>query len=454
MMEDRRMDRSILLSSIIHPLNMALRQILIIFLLILANGVFAMAEAAVISARKARLQERANQGDKSAASALDLANAPSRFLSTTQFGITLISILAGAFGGATLTDDLATWLARYPVPEGWRHGIALAVVVGGITYVSLVIGELVPKRLALNSPEGIAARVAGPMRRLSAIAAPVVTVLGASTDAVVRILGVRRSDEPPVTEEEVKILIGQGAAAGVFLPSEQDLVQGVFRLGDRRVNELMVPRVRVAWLDLDDPLEENLRKMAAAAHSRFPVADGALDRLAGVVSVRAVWARQMAGEPVDLRALAWMPPLVPEELPAVRALENFRTSGREMAVVLSEYGGVQGILTLTDVLGSVVGEIRDLPGAAAARAARREDGAWLLDGLLPAAEVKEILGLRTLPNESDTDYESLGGFVMDRLQRLPSVGDSFAWHDYRWEVAALDGKRVAKVIVRPEAKAT
>lgn len=428
---------------------MVIRQIVIIFVLILANGVFAMAEAAVISARKARLQERANQGDQSAAAALELANAPSRFLSTTQLGITLISILAGAFGGATLTDDLAAWLARLDVPEAWRHGIALAVVVGGITYVSLVVGELVPKRIALNSPEGIAARVAGPMRRLSALTAPVVALLGASTDALMRLLGARRSDEPPVTEEEVKILIRQGAAAGVFLPAEQEMVQRVFRLGDRRVNELMVPRTMVDWLDLTAPLEENLRTMEAAGHARFPVADGALDRLAGVVSVRAVWSAQMRGEPVDLRALAWMPPQLPEELAAFRALETFRATGREMAVIISEYGGVQGILTLADVLEAVVGEIPERPGEPDTRATRRPDGSWVMNGMLPASDVRELLDLRVLPGEGGNDYETLGGFMMERLQRLPAVGDAFEWHGYRWEVTAMDGKRVTTVLISP-----
>lgn len=428
---------------------MVLRQILIIFVLILANGAFSMAETAVISSRKARLQERAAKGDKGAATALDLANAPSRLLSTTQFGITLVSILTGAFGGATLADNLAAWLARFPALDAARHGIALAVVVGGITYVSLIIGELAPKRLALKDPEGIASRVAGPMRRLSALVAPVVTLLGASTEAVVRLLGVRRSDEPPVTEEEVKILIRQGAAAGVFLPAEQEMVQGVFRLGDRRVNELMVPRVQVEWLNLHAPLEANLRKMRDVGHSRLPVADGSLDHLVGVLSVRAVWACQMDGEPVDLRALAETPPFLPEELPAFRALETFRATGQEMAVVLSEYGGVQGILTLADVLESVVGEIPERPGAPESRAIRHEDGSWLLDGLLPAVEVKELLDLPDLPDEAENDYDTLAGFMMDRLQRVPVNGDTFTWHGYRWQVQSMDGRRVATVLVCP-----
>lgn len=428
---------------------MVIRQIVIIFLLILANGIFAMAEAAVISARKARLQERANQGDRPARTALELANAPNRFLSTTQLGITLISILAGAFGGATLTDDLAAWLARYALPMGARHAVALAVVVGGITYVSLVIGELVPKRLALNHPEDIASRMAGPMRRLSAMTAPVVTLLGASTNVVLHLIGARRTAEPPVTEEEVKILIRQGAAAGVFLPVEQEMVQGVFRLGDRRVNELMTPRMRVDWLDLSLPLEDNLRKMETSRYSRFPIATGALDGLVGVVSMRAIWVAQRCGEPVDLRALAWRPPLFPEELPAFRALETLRSTGREMAAVISEYGGVQGILTLTDILEAVAGEGAERSDEGEPRTQHREDGSWLLDGLLPAVEVKEILGLRSLPGETRNEFETLGGFMLGRIQRLPERNDAFTWHGYRWEVAAMDGRRVAKVIVRP-----
>jgi putative hemolysin len=428
---------------------MVYRQIVIIFLLILANGVFAMAEAAVISARKARLQERANGGDGRAAAALELANAPNRFLSTTQFGITLISILAGAFGGATLTDDLAAWLGRFPALDPWRHGLALALVVGSITFVSLVVGELVPKRVALNNPEGIASAVAGPMRRLSTIVTPVVAILGIATEGVLRLMGARRSDAPPVTEEEVKILIQQGAEAGVFLATEKEMVQSIFRLGDRRVNELMVPRLQAMWLDANAALEDNLRKMEASGHSRFPLADGNLDRLIGVVSVHAVWARQMAGGPVDLREIAWDPPFLPEAMPAFKALETLRASGREMAVVLSEYGGVQGLVTLFDVMEAIFAGLPEGAGAPEPRASLREDGSWLLDGMLPAHDVEEILGLRNLPGQDENDYDTLGGFVMDRLQRLPAVGDAFEWHQRRWEVAAMEGRRVARVVVRP-----
>jgi putative hemolysin len=424
---------------------MVYQQILIIFVLILANGVFAMAEAAIISARKARLQERANGGDARAAAALELANAPNRFLSTTQFGITLISILAGAFGGATLTDDLAAWLGQFPALEPYSHALALAVVVGGITFVSLIVGELVPKRLALNNPEAVAAMVAGPMRRLSALAGPVVTVLGATTDALLRLLGARHAGGPPVTEEEVKILIRQGAEAGVFLATEHEMVKSVFRLGDRRVNDLMIPRLQIDWLDTRAPLEDNLRKMEASGHSRFPVADGDLDRIVGVVSIREVWARQIAGQPIDLRTLAWAPPFLPEALPAFTALERLREARRDMAVVLGEYGDVQGLVTVMDVLETVVG---DAPGAREEDAIRREDGSWLLDGMLPAEDVREILGLRDLPGEEQRDFETLGGFMMDRLQRLPAPGDGFEWRHYRWEVAAMDGRRVAKVVVR------
>lgn len=430
---------------------MYLSDILILLLLVLANGVFAMSEAAVISSRKARLMERANRGDARARAALALSENPNDFLSTVQIGITLIGILAGAFGGARLSDDLAAWLARFPAIAPYSGAIALAIVVGGITYASLVIGELVPKRLALNNPEGVASAVSGPMRRLSAITMPAVRLLSFSTDFLVRILGGQKASGAPVSEEEVKILLQEGAEAGVFHASEHQMLQSVFRLTDRHVNELMVPRLQTVWLDINDPLETNLQKMEQSQHSRFPVGEGTLDNFLGMVSVKDVWAHMIEGTVLerpdfDLRELLWQPPLFPEAAGALHALETFRQTGRHTGVVLDEYGGVQGIVTLMDVLEAIVGDIPEM-GEIDERAVRREDGSWLLDGMLLLDEVKDRLDIRALPGEEEGHFETLGGLVMAQLERLPHPGDTFDACGWRWEVVDLDGHRVDRVLV-------
>ena len=430
---------------------LVLQEILILLVLVLANGVFAMSEAAVISSRKARLQERANRGDASAAAALALAEQPNDFLSTVQIGITLIGILAGAFGGARLSVHLADWLARYPAIAAYNEQLAFAIVVGGITYASLVIGELVPKRLALNNPESVSSFIARPMRGLSTITMPFVRILSFSTDLVVRLLGAQRSGDPSVTEEEVMILLQEGAEAGVFHASEHQMLQSVFRLTDRHVNELMVPRLQTVWLDINDPLETNLQKMEQSQHSRFPVGEGTLDNLLGMVSVKDVWAHMIEGTVLerptfDLRELLWQPALFPEAAGALHALETFRQTGRHTGVVLDEYGGVQGIVTLMDVLEAIVGDIPEM-GELDERAVRREDGSWLLDGMLLLDEVKDRLDIRALPGEEEGHFETLGGLVMAQLERLPRLGDTFDACGWRWEVVDLDGHRVDRVLV-------
>lgn len=424
-------------------------EILVVFFLIIANGVFAMSEMAVVAARKARLQQLANQGNANARIALELANAPNQFLSTVQIGITLIGILAGAFGGATLANKLASVLSRLPLLAPYSQVLGLGIVVVSITYLSLVIGELVPKRLALNSPERIAATIAIPMQMLAVVAAPVVHLLSSSTDLVLRVLRVQPSTEPQVTEEEIKVLIDQATEAGTFEAAEQNMVERVFRLGDRRVSSLMTPRPDIIWLDLDDSLEENQHKITQSVHARFPVCQGSLDNALGIVHVNDLFTRSLAGEPIDLLALLQQPLFVPENTQALKVLELFKQSGTHIALVVDEYGIIQGLVTLTNVLEAIVGDIPSIDEQGESQAVQREDGSWLLDGMLPVDDFKELFEVKELPGEERGNYHTLGGFVVMHLGRIPAAADHFEWSGLRIEVVDMDGNRVDKVLVVP-----
>jgi putative hemolysin len=424
-------------------------QIAVIVFLILLNGFFAMSETALVSSRKARLRQRAEEGDGGARAALELADSPNRFLSTVQIGISLIGVLAGAFGGATLAEPLAGALRSVPALAPYAGPIAFGAVVVAITYLSLILGELVPKRLALNGAEVVASRVSGPMRLISVITSPAVWFLSASTEAVLWLLRARSGSVSPVSEQEVEILMEEGARAGVFEEEERDLVRRALRLDDRPVRELMTPRPKVAWLDADDPPEEVLRRAREAGHSYFPVARGELDDLLGIASVKDAWARQAVGEPVDLLGSLRRSPLVPEGAPATDALEAFKRFGLPVALVIDERGDIEGLVTLTDLLAALVGEVPDEDEPAEEAIVSREDGSWLVDGLLAADGLKEQLGIRGLPREEEADYQTVGGMVMDALGRVPEEGDRFEWEGYSFEVVDMDGRRVDKVLVAP-----
>lgn len=423
-------------------------EVLLIFLLLLVNGVFAMSEIAVVSSRKARLQQRAETGDPGARRALELAENPNRFLSTVQVGITLVGILAGAFGGATIASQVAVYVRRIPSLAPYSEGISLGLVVLVITYLSLVIGELVPKRIALNHPERIAAAVAGPMNLLSRVSAPLVALLSVSTEAVLRLLRVRRTEEPPVTEEEIAMLLEQGTQAGIFEEAEQDIVERVFWLGDQRVASLMTPRRKVVWVDVEAPPEEYRETMARHRYSRFLVCDGSLDRVLGMVEVKDLWARTLEGEPVDdLRAVLRKPLFVPESTRALRVLAMFRESGTHLALVVDEYGGVEGLVTLNDVLEEIVGDLARAGAPAAPAVVQREDGSWLVDGSLQTDEFREAVGLPERRDEDREEYRTVGGFVLTHLGRIPVAGDKFVTEGLEVEVVDMDGHRVDKVLV-------
>lgn len=424
-------------------------ELILVILLILANGAFAMAEMAMVSARKVRLQQQAEEGDSSAKAALDLVDNPNRLLSTVQVGISLIGVLSGAVGGAALSDDLALVIARVPVLAPYSGAIALIVVVFIITYLSLVVGELIPKRLALGDPEAVAMRMAKPMQAISWLLRPVIGLLSRSTDLGIKIIGVKESDEPAVTEEDVRGMLRQGTLGGVFETTEQNIVESVFRLSDRTVDALMTPRTEIVWLDIDEPFEHNLQIVLDSRHSRFPVARGNLDNVLGILHTKDLLVSMMEESQVNLLNLLIPPVFIPESLPAFKVLEEVKRTGISTAMILDEYGGVLGMVTMTDIMRSIVGQIPSSGEPFEPQAMQREDGSWLFDGLILVDELKEILNIEDLPDESRIGYQTLGGLMMSKIGQIPSVGQYFEWELYRFEVVDMDGHRVDKVLVTP-----
>ncbi len=416
-------------------------EILIVFLLIVLNGVFALSEMAVVSSRKARLQQRVNEGDLGAKTALHLAESPNAFLSTVQIGITLIGVLAGAVGGAAIAEPVAAWIDDVPWLAEHAGSIALGSVVLVITSLSLVLGELVPKRLALHNPERAAMIVAGPMLFVSRLFSPLVWLLGASTDLMLRLLGVKPNLEPPVTEEELLVQLDQGTQAGVFGEVEQDMVEGVFRLHDRRVFSLMTPRSEIVWLDVNDSPEEIKKVIEESPFSQFPVCEDSLDTVLGVIKARDLLLESLHGAPLRLKLNLQSVTYVPETAHASRALEVFKAGEAEMLIVVDEFGSVEGLLTISDILEEIVGDIQD----GEPQATQRQDGSWLLDGMLDVEDFKEIFNIRHLPDEDE--YETLGGFIMNHLGSVPHESDMFEWGGLRFEVMDMDGNRVDKVMV-------
>jgi putative hemolysin len=418
---------------------------LIILLLVLVNGVLAGSEIAIVSARKSRLQQRAQRGDRRAARALELANDPNRFLPTVQIGITLVGVSAGAFGGATIARGLALWLEGVPALAPWATPLSIAVVVAGITYLTLVVGELVPKRLALAHPEAISRRVAGSMNFLSRLATPLVKVLGFSMDAVLRLLPVRQSEEPAVTTDDVRTLLEQGTRAGVFLAAEQDIVENVFWLGDQRVSAVMTPRHRIVWLDANAPPERNLAIMGQDPQNRYVLCDGALDNVMGVVAMKDLWPEVLDGGVPDVKEHALAPLFVPASTRALTVLEQFRKTGIHVALVVDEYGHPVGLVTFTDILEGLVGELAELEEDAIVQ---REDGSWLVNATVEMEDVIELLGVAALDPE-DAGCRTLGGFIMHRLGHVPHAAEHFRWRGYRIEVVDMDGRRIDKVLISP-----
>ncbi len=424
-------------------------EVLFLFLLVIVNGVFAMSEMAMVNARKSRLQDWANKGDARAKAALELANTPNRFFPTVQIGITLVGILAGAFGARTLAERLAISFSAVPALAPYSGAIGVGVVVLGTAYFLLMIGELIPKRIALDHADRIARFVAVPMRALLTVSYPLVRLLSLSTEAVAGLWVRRSAREPAVTEEEIKMLVQQGAEAGVVHESEQDMVEAVFRLGDKSARALMTPRSQIVWLDLKEPPREIHRKIIESGYSRFPVGDASLDAVLGIVQAKDLLSAALAGNPLDLEASLQQPLFLPRTMPALQVVESFRESGKHIALVVDEYGGIEGLLTHHNLLEAIAGEIPVSGGSAESKAVEREDGSWLLDGMLAVDKFKEIFHLESLPGEKRDAYQTLGGFLFTQMGRVPSESDHFEWGQLRFEIVDMDGKRIDKVLVSP-----
>lgn len=418
----------------------------LLILLLLANGVLAMAEMALVSARKSRLLARAEEGDAAARIALTLAEQPTRLLSTVQIGITLVGILAGAFGGATLAESLTPLIAALPFIGASAEAISIGLVVLVTTYLSLVIGELAPKRVALNNPEGIAVAVAPLMQFLSAITGPVVNVLSVSTNAVLRLLQVEAARGNDISEDDVRALLLEATRSGAIEAAEQDIMEAVFHLDDRPIAQLMTPRPRVVFLDVDEPLERNIDRMIASAHSTFPVYRDKPDNVIGVVNVKRLFAQQVRRERFDFEAALEQPLVVPESATAIRVLEEFRIAGRHLALVVDEYGSPQGVVTLHDIIELVLGDLPDTHHESP-EIVTRADGSLLVDALLPLVELEEYLECDPFPQIEEGDYNTVAGYLLASLERIPREGDQIEAGGFTLEVVDMDGPRIDKVLV-------
>lgn len=425
--------------------------IVLILLLILLNGVFAMSEIAVVSSRKSRLQNLADDGSLGAEAALSLHHEPSSFLSTIQVGITLVGILSGAIGEAAVADPLAAWIARIPLFEPYARAVALTITVIGLTYFSVVVGELVPKRLALLAPEGIASLMARPMIILARVTHPLVVVLSGSCSMILRVLGARRKDEPPVTDDEIKVLMEQGAEAGVFHESEQEIVSNVLRLDEQRISAIMTPRRDMFVIDLDEDEAGVWQRIIETSFSRLVVCRGGLEQVLGVLQTGDLLKKALPGGHVtlaDIEALLRPPLYVPESVTTQQLLESFRRARLQFALIIDEYGDVQGLVTLTDVLAAIVGEL-SVPEAPEDRdMLQREDGSWLVDGDVGIERLKSVLDIGDdLPGEDEHSFNTLGGFIMHVLGRIPAPTDHFEAAGWRFEVMDMDRNRVDKVLL-------
>ena len=421
----------------------------ILALLVLANGVLAMAETAVVSARKTKLKKLAAKGSADAAHALALAEQPARFLALVEFWLTLSGMIAGVLAGARLVGQFAERLAQWPAVAPYAEWISLVAVTVGLTSFMLVFGELVPKRIGLAQPEKVASALAGAMRTLAWLAAPLLKFFELTTNALVKLTGIKpRSAAETVGDDEVRALIEQGMHAGVFQRAEQQMVEGVLTLDQRPVTTLMTPRPKIVFLNLDDPEEVNWRKIVTSGHSYFPVYQGHRDQVVGMVAVKALWAHSAIGLPTTLKNLLLPPLLVPEKATAIQLLEQFKKTGKHIAVVTDEFGAVQGLVTLIDVMEAIVGDLPEKGDRAQPEAKKRDDGSWLIDATLPIVELKTLLALDVpLPNEGVAEFQTVGGFVVTQFGRIPVAADFFEWGGWRFEVVDMDGRRVDNVLV-------
>ncbi len=422
-------------------------EIVIIIVLIVLNGIFSMSEFALVSSKRTRLKQLAEEGDTGAVAALELASKLTPFLSTIQIGITLVGILAGAFGGATVAKGLEVYLGDFPALAPYSNAVSITFVVVVITYLTLIFGELVPKQIALNKAEVIASKVARTMLFLSTVAKPLVIILSMSTEAVLRILRIQKISGPPVTEEEIKIMLEEGTEAGVFEEAELSMIEGVLEIGDLRVESLMTHRTDIIALDLNDTVNENLQKMILSGRSYFPAYERDLDNIVGMVSVKDILAKIVESGEVDIRTNVTNPLFVPEAISVLKLLELFKELGVHIALITDEYGSIQGIITLHDILEAIVGDVRTIGEPLETPVVVREDGSWLIDGDTSIEKLKDILSVDTFPEEEEGYYRTIAGFIMYVLQRIPITGEHIEFKGLRYEVVDMDGNRIDKVLV-------
>ncbi len=425
----------------------AIWELILIAILIVANGCLVMMEIAIVKARRARLEVLLRAGAKSAKTALDLSSHPSRILSTLQIGVTLIGILTGALGGATLSDRLSAWYATFPMFAGYDAPLALATVVVGITFFSLLIGELIPKQIAFRHSERIAVAFASTMQTLFVATYPIVKILSFLSDSALKLTGLSKAGTSDVTEEEIKIMVEHGAKTGVFEHEEREMFEGALGLADTRIAALMTPRNTLDWLNLNDTEEALLDKIAESTHKRFPVARRDLDHIIGIVHTKEVYSKKQRGEPLDLTQLLHEPLYLPMSVSALEALRQFKFARTHIALVVNEHGTLQGMLTINDLVEAVLGDLPSSHIPDKLEIVKRADGSWLVDGLIPIEEFKENFGIETLPMENDVTFHTLGGFIVSYLGKIPAASDWFEWNGWKFEVVDMDRRRVDKVLV-------
>lgn len=420
----------------------------ILIVLLIGNGFLSMAEMAIVSSRRPRLQTLADDGKPGAARALALAEDPGDFLSTVQIGITAIGIFTGAFSGATLSIPIADLISRVPALAPYAQPLAVFLVVLVTTYLSLIVAELTPKRIALNNPEHLASFVAGPMTMLARLAHPLVVLLNRSSEGLAHALGVRPSSAPAVTDEEVRIMLQQGAQTGIFEPIEEEIVTQVFRLSDRRASAIMTPRTDIDWIEVGQSEQEIRDLIMESSHSRFPLAETSLDHVVGVVLVRDLLLQRMTDTAADLQSIARPALFLPESMTALDVIESMRESRSHMALIINEYGGLEGLVTINDIIEAILGSVEELGHEEDMEIVEREDGSWLVDGMLSVDEFQDYFRVPDLPARDELDYQTVGGMIMAILERVPAVGSHVRVDGLRLEVVDMDGRRVDKVLVQ------
>lgn len=423
----------------------------VIFILLILNGLFAMSELAVVSSRRPRLEAMAAKGSKGAATVLKLAANPGRFLSSVQIGITLVGILAGAYSGATLSEPFAQFLISEGVPTSFASALSIAVVVGLITYFSLVIGELVPKQIALANPEGVASIMARPMIAIAFVATPVALVLEVSSRLVLGALGLKATGQSTVTEEEIKAVIAEGTSSGILEPEEKELMAGVMRFSDRSIRAVMIPRPDITGIDLDWDDQRIIEAISSSSHSRYPVFTGSIDMVQGVIQAKDLLDQHLKGEPLDLRSRIRQVDMVPDTASALDVLDTLRRSPLQMVMVIDEYGSVEGMVTAADILTAIVGNLGGEADEEVSEIVQRADGSWLIDADLGVDLVAEKIDCKGL-DDPERDYETLAGFVLSVTKAIPSTGDIVDWRGWRFEIVDMDGRRIDKVLVTAPAQ--